>query len=273
MDALLSIGAFSRAALLSIPALRAYHESGILVPDHVHPTTGYRSYTISQLADAAVIRRLRGLDVPLPLVATVVAARDPDVTRSVLAEHALVMSERLAQTLRIVNDLQQGLQEPGIHTPVHLKVVESTPVLTVSGVVKRDDYASFLNSAFGNLYGFIIGSRHQPAGAGGALYPPEIHDDLAEPVVAFVPIDAAAFAGVRLPDGLAVNELPPATMAVLSHTGTYDDIGAAYRSLGSWVAQHSTMSGERVREVYLVSPPEHTDSSTYVTELQWPVTT
>ena len=44
---------------LSIKTLRAYHESGILVPARVDPQTGYRSYTVDQLADAAIVQRLR----------------------------------------------------------------------------------------------------------------------------------------------------------------------------------------------------------------------
>ena len=71
-DGLLSIGAFSRASFLSVKMLRAYHEAGILVPARVDPQTGYRSYHSTQLTDAAVIVRLRALDLPLPRVREVV---------------------------------------------------------------------------------------------------------------------------------------------------------------------------------------------------------
>ena len=57
----LAIGVFSRASLLSIKMLRAYHEAGILVPASVDPRTGYRAYHPGQLIDASVIRRLRSL--------------------------------------------------------------------------------------------------------------------------------------------------------------------------------------------------------------------
>ena len=53
------IGMFSRASSLSIKSLRAHHESGLLVPASIDPQTGYRAYTVDQLADAAVIVRLR----------------------------------------------------------------------------------------------------------------------------------------------------------------------------------------------------------------------
>jgi DNA-binding transcriptional MerR regulator len=84
---LLPIGMFSRASSLSIKMLRAYHEAGILVPAEVDRFTGYRMYTPDQLADAAIIRRLRALDLPLEQVRDVVRARDPEFTRRVLASH------------------------------------------------------------------------------------------------------------------------------------------------------------------------------------------
>jgi len=64
-NGLMSIGMFSRSSLLSIKALRAYHAAGILVPAPIDPATGYRAYLASQLTDAAVLRRLRDLDLPL----------------------------------------------------------------------------------------------------------------------------------------------------------------------------------------------------------------
>jgi DNA-binding transcriptional MerR regulator len=52
---LLRIGPFSRASSLSIKALRAYHEAGLLVPADVDPHTGCRSYSLAQLTDAPII--------------------------------------------------------------------------------------------------------------------------------------------------------------------------------------------------------------------------
>ena len=112
-DGLLPIGAFSRASFLSIKSLRAYHEAGILVPARVDPATGYRTYHASQLIDAAVIARLRSLDLPLEQVREVVQARDPEVTARVLADHDSTMRQRLADVERIVAELHDGLGAAG----------------------------------------------------------------------------------------------------------------------------------------------------------------
>ena len=79
------IGMFSRSSLVSVKALRSYHEQGLLVPAAVDPQTGYRSYRVSQLTDAVMIKRLRDLDLPLRDIAEILRHRDPDITAKVMS--------------------------------------------------------------------------------------------------------------------------------------------------------------------------------------------
>ncbi len=267
----LSIGSFSRASLLSIKTLRDYHDSGLLMPAHVDARTGYRSYSPGQLADAAVIRRLRDLDVPLEEIRRIVDARDPVVTTEVLAAHTRRMTERLERTIQIVADLQRGLDEPGSHTPVRIAKQEELQVLAYVGHIDRADYSTFLDRGFSTLFDTMQRLGLESAGPGGALYPTEIALDVAERVVAFVPIDARITTIDNLDEPMQLLSLPAVDVAISTFTGSYDNIGAAYAVLGTWVAEHTEMLGEPVREVYLVSPPFHNDPDTYITELQWPI--
>ena len=163
---LLPIGMFSPASSLSIKTLRAYHESGILVPARVDPQTGYRSYTVDQLADAAIVQRLRALDLPLEQVRTVVDARDPDVTRQVLAGHQREMQSRLDETERIVAELQ-SLVAPTTHTPVHLRAEAATQSVRIAGLVQADEFAAWLGWAYGELHGFLERRRRRAVGTAG----------------------------------------------------------------------------------------------------------
>ena len=142
---LLLIGPFSRASYLSIKALRAYHEAGLLVPAVVDPRTGYRSYSVAQLTDAAVIRRLRALDVPLEAIGQILEARDPEMTRKVLQEHGAVLEQRLAATQRAVDELYAALDVPTSHTPVHVRHEPARLALTVSETSR--DAGAFLVAA------------------------------------------------------------------------------------------------------------------------------
>jgi DNA-binding transcriptional MerR regulator len=269
-DGLMTIGTFSRASLLSIKALRSYHEAGILVPARVDPATGYRSYHAAQLTDAAVIVRLRSLDLPLDRVREVVRSRDPDVTRRILAEHASAMQSRLDDVTRIVGELQEGIERPAGHTPVHVRDEPATHTLALHGRVSETDFTAFLDHAYAELAAVAERSGTTPSGPSGALYPPEISDDDSEPVEAFVPVAAP----VPLPDdrgGVRLGELPAARVAVLVHAGGYETVGDSYRQLGAWVAHNATPAGLPVREIYLVSYEQTDDPARFRTEIHWPI--
>lgn len=269
-DGLMTIGTFSRASQLSVKALRAYHESGLLVPARIDPATGYRRYHATQLTDAAVILRLRSLDLPLAKVRDVVHARDPEVTRRVLAAHAAAMETRLADVTRIVHELQVGVALPAAHTPVHVRDVPAAHTLAVRGEVTDADLATFLDSAYAELGGALERCATAPIGPFGALYAAELADDGPEPVEAFAPLGAPV-ALPEPPGRVRLGELPAARVAVLVHAGGYDSIADSYRHLGAWVAVNARPDGQRVREVYLVGPGDVDDPARYRTEIHWPL--
>lgn len=254
--------------MLSIKALRAYHESGLLVPARVDPHTGYRTYHSSQLVDASVIQRLRSLDLPLDEVREVLRARDPDVTAKVLAGHADVMRERLARVERIVADLQEGLERPESHTPVYVRDEPHQHTLAVRGRVACHEYAEFLGGAYAMLGEVVAHRAVAPTAATGALYPAQIVDDC-DDVEAFWPVaEPIALDG----SGRVVNsEVPAARVAVLLHPGPYDEIEDSYRRLGEWVADNAEPSGLAVRERYLVSYGDTDDVTKFRTEICWPI--
>ena len=269
-DPYLAIGAFSRASMLSVKMLRAYHEAGILVPASVDPRTGYRAYHPAQLADAAVIRRLRSLDLPLDRVREVVTARDPDVTREVLAQHARVMQARLEETARIVAELQEGVERPVEHTPVHVRDVPASHSLAVRGAVSGDaTFAGFLGPAYAELGALAARLGLRPSGPAGALYPSRIDDDPVD-VEAYLPLPGpATLPGDR--GRVVLSEVPAARVAITVHAGPYDSIDAAYRRLGTWVAANATPGSGPVREIYLVGANETPDPQGWRTEIHWPV--
>ncbi|HEY8863506.1 MAG TPA: MerR family transcriptional regulator [Candidatus Dormibacteraeota bacterium] len=62
---LLSIGEFAKRSALSVTALRFYADCGLLVPARIDSATGYRYYAPGQLREAALLRHLRGLEMPI----------------------------------------------------------------------------------------------------------------------------------------------------------------------------------------------------------------
>jgi DNA-binding transcriptional MerR regulator len=254
VDDLLPIGVFSRATLISANTLRAYHGSGLLEPAVVDPRTGYRGYRAAQFGDAAVIRDLRALDVPLAGIREILAARDPAVTRRVLAEHRERMHAQQSRLEQILNATGELLDDPAAITPtvVTERTLPARTVRTLTREVREDQFADFLNEAYAQL-----GAASGPP---GALFPAEYHDE-ATAVTAYVPAD----------DG--PDRLPGGRFAVAEFTGPYHSMSAGYRALGAWLAGTGLAITGPVRESYLVGPGDVPSEDDYRTEICWPIDT
>ena len=258
---LLLIGPFSRASYLSVKTLRAYHEAGLLVPAVVDPRTGYRSYSIAQLTDAAVIRRLRLLDVPLDAIAQILQARDPDTTTKVLREHAAALEERLAATQHAIGELYAALDIPASHTPVHVRHEPARTTLTLAATIREAE--PFLRRAADVLTETVRTSGAVATGSFGGLFPAQVEEDGEEDVIAFVTVvDAPRLDEAALAEGVRVGELPATDVAVVVHTGSFEAMVDTYRNLGAWVATNAQPSDLAVREYYL---------DEVNTEICWPI--
>ena len=110
-EASLSIGRLARASGLSVKAIRHYERMGLLAPNEVDPSTGYRRYVASQVETARTIRRLRELNVPLARIRTILDAADPAATRRELEEHLAQVESESWRLQRIVHRLRRTLDD------------------------------------------------------------------------------------------------------------------------------------------------------------------
>jgi PPM family protein phosphatase len=95
--ALLTIGAFARAAGLSTKALRLYDELGLLRPAAVDRDSGYRFYQPTQLEQARLIAWLRRIGMPLHRIHLVCSLDRPAAAAEVAAYWSEVRTEVAAR--------------------------------------------------------------------------------------------------------------------------------------------------------------------------------
>jgi DNA-binding transcriptional MerR regulator len=110
---LLTIGRMARLSGLSIKALRHYDRLGLLPPHDTDPVTGYRRYGADQLEDAALIRRLRELDMPLPTVRAVLAAATREERLRELEEYRASVQARAWRLQRVLHELDHDISRDG----------------------------------------------------------------------------------------------------------------------------------------------------------------
>lgn len=264
----LTIGDFSRMTHLSVKALRHYHDVGVLVPRDIDPATGYRQYDLGQVATAQVIRRFRDLGMPLTDVKAVLQAEEPAARNRAIAAHLRRMEEQLGQTQATVASLRALLEGPE-RAPISVQFRRVGPALSlaIQEEVAVSEFTEWWGRAFKQLRSALGRSAAERAGPDAALYSGEFFEDEGGAVMAFLPIRGDAAPSGRI----EVVEIPGAELAIASHEGPFEDLDHAYAALGAYVADRAIGIEGPIREHYLVTPFDTSDTSQLRTEVGWPI--
>ncbi|MFI6999485.1 MerR family transcriptional regulator [Nocardia sp. NPDC050175] len=107
-DGLITIGVLARASGLTASALRFYDDCGLLVPARVDPLTGYRYYTEAQQERAALIRRLRAIEVPLESISDILSG-DVERAERLLDEHVGELQRRARTAANVAAKIKRTL--------------------------------------------------------------------------------------------------------------------------------------------------------------------
>ena len=188
MDALLTIGEFSKMTYLSVKALRHYHDVGLLEPVDIDSATGYRRYSTAQVSTAQAIRRFRELDMPIEHVRAVLDAPDVTSRNEAILVHLRHMQQQLERTQTTVASLQALLEDVGRTSTVARRSIGPTSSLAISETVGFDDSGEWCGAAFDELHAELTSAGLTPAGPDGALYFSDFFELGLGKVIAFVPI-------------------------------------------------------------------------------------
>ena len=261
---MLAIGEFSRMTHLSIRTLRRYHDVGLLEPEVVDASSGYRYYTVEQIATAQVIHRLRELDVPLSDVRRILRSPDPDQRAALVAEHLGRLETQLARTRAVVSSLRRLLAPEPAPLQVELRAEPEVTVAAVEDEVGEDDVVAWYAGAMAELDA-VLGP---PPGAGppGGLYDNALFEHGRGRMVLYRPAPEPPTRGRVRPV-----RLPAVELVVTHHRGEHDGIDVTYGELGAWVARNALTVSGPVRERYLVGPRDTDDPAAWQTEIGWPV--
>jgi DNA-binding transcriptional MerR regulator len=274
MSGRVTIGDFSRASHLSVKTLRHYHEVGLLQPSEVDPGNGYRYYSELQIPQAQVIRRLRGLQMPVAEVRAVLGAADPEQRNQLIVAHLDRLEAELDRTRAAVGELRDLLGRPDGATAVEHRSVPATPAVAIEATVAREDILAWWQGALGELHASARVQGLTPAGPSGGLYAGDLFQRDAGHAMVFLPIadDANGESTAARDIGRVRRITIPATeLAVARHDGPLADIDLTYGELGAYVMRHEIGVDGPLREHYLRGLLDTDDESAWVTEIGWPI--
>jgi len=267
LDRHLTIGRFAELTEISAKSLRRYDESGLLVPDHVDPDTGYRYYSAGQLDAAAIVRLLRRLDVPLPEIAALLRDGDPERTREVLRHHRDRMLARHDEIERILGRVDRlvGEEQGLLPYPMELAEYDAETVISLRTIARLDAINETVDELAARLRDSLADHGLTEAGREFSL----MHN-----VMTWY---AGADLEVCLPVEPPADPSPPVHLLAAFtavHTichGPWSDLDGAYATLLAWTARHGHEVCGPAREFYRVDYRDNSDPAEYRTELALPV--
>ena len=281
---MLRIGELAWLGQVTVETLRHYDRLGLLKPAHLDQSSGYRHYTLDQLARLNRILALQDLGLSLKEIARLLDQNiKADEIRAILAAQQAEL-EREVQTARqraarVEARLKQIDMEGKM--PEHeilVKTVQAQWVASVRETIHswdQDIFGPTLTRMFDEVGEHLNRSGVQCVGPAIALYHQSqlvrAGDKHENPdVEAALPIAGPAPESNRV----KVRELPPTEMAFAVHRGSFSGLPLAKQAIFAWVEANGYRRAGPVREVYLHHDPDHQaneDSPRHVTEVQFPV--
>jgi DNA-binding transcriptional MerR regulator len=272
-----SIGRFASIGRVSVRMLRHYDEIGLLVPAHVDPSNGYRSYAPEQLARLADVMRLRGLGLGLAEITSVLRAGDGDPAARVLLLSArdelrrtiAADTDRLARFDAYLRRTEGALVSDDTSIAVNYSSVRAARIATLT---RRAP--AFGPEAIGPVVGpmfpeaqALLDAAGVAVRAGIAIY---TSDDSGDGSGAIVTAGFLIDEDITDVAGLDVHTLPALSeAAVATHRGPVDGIADSWMALADAVRSRGYVPSDTAREVYLT--PADRPQSEWVTELVQPI--
>lgn len=254
------IGDFSRLGQVSVRMLRHYDKLGLLEPSHVDRFTGYRYYTLDQLATLHRIVALNGLGLTLAQIAPLVQAGQElpaEQLRGMLllrqAELALELQEKRAQLTSVAARLQQLDQaDAAPHYDVALKRVPALAVAAVREVVPQlGQVGDYCRRMYGHLYATLGRHGIAPGELELTLYRNEQYAEQNLDMEVATVIERDLLGEHPAEATVRFYELPEAEQAAsLIYTGSFHEITAAVLTLLAWVGAQRLLPAGPLRELH-----------------------
>ena len=269
----LKIGEFAQVGQVSIATLRHYDQCGLLKPNALDPDTGYRYYTLDQLARLNRILALKDFGFPLEQIAWLL---EEDLSLSQLqamftlkqAQTKHMIETEQARLARIAVRLRQ-IEQEGI-MPAYEVLLKQVDPLLVASIRSFIPIGDELGQHYETIVTFLDRQHIQHSHLAMLLLHSRYkwYDDrYAIDVETVVPLSIAS-----LPENeqISTRTLSGGLMASTIHIGDDLSIGQAYAALYRWMNDNGYQIIDPPRLIRL-QHSEHMHPRQYVTEVQVPV--
>ena len=264
-DTLYKIGMFAAMNHVTVKTLRFYEEQGLLIPALIHPDTGYRYYTLSQMAVLHQITALKLAGFKLEEIANINSGADEI---AVLLKKKAELLEKIADITRqiAVVDGYLAKKKTGLSSPVLIKTIPETTVAFMR--IRLESYDCLFDRTP------EMGALMEKAGCECALpeycftaYPEPGYKDGDIPVEI---CESVVEAKKEIGD-LKFKTMPEIQAACVFHKGSYRTFSESYETVLRYIEENGYEIAGEIRESYIDGVWNKDDESRWLSEIQVPV--
>lgn len=260
------IGEFSKMTLLTIKALRYYHEQDILVPSVIDEHNGYRSYSIQQVELARSIKMLRDLEFSVKEIKEIFDMIDD------LEDLPYYMTEKFNQIeseiarLEVIKKriVQAGKKRKEVMNMNEYEVIkkqlDEAQVISIRYKGRYDECGSYISK----LYKVAKGAQKDVP---FNIYYDEGYEEIAD-IEVCLPVKKEVVS-----KEVAFKNIPAVQVLSVIHIGPYDQVGGAYEAISKYAKDNGINLVGPTREIYRKGPGMlfKGNPNKYVTEVIIPI--
>ena len=262
---LYKIGMFAAMNHVTVKALRFYEEQGLLIPALIHLETGYRYYTLSQMAVLHQITALKLAGFTLEEIARINAGADEEAVLLKKKAELLGKISELTRQIAVV-DGYLSKRKNGLSSPVLVKTIPETTVAAMK--IRLDSY----DSLFDRMP--EMGALMEKVGCECAI-PEYCFINYLEPGYkdedVLVEICESVVAAKKETGGLYFRTLPEIQAACIFHKGSYHTFAESYETVLKYIEENGYEIAGEIRESYIDGVWNQDDESQWLSEIQVPV--
>ena len=264
-DTLYKIGMFAAMNHVTVKTLRFYEEQGLLMPALIHPETGYRYYTLSQMAVLHQITALKLAGFTLEEIARIHSGADEE---AVLLQKKSELVAKIAELTRqiAVVDGYLSKKKTSLSAPVLVKTIPETTVALMR--IRLESY----DGLFDRMP--EMGALMEKAGCTCAL-PEYCFTNYLEPGYKdrdiLVEICESVVEAKKETGDLRFRTLPAIQAACVFHKGSYRTFSESYETVLRYIEENGYEIAGEIRESYIDGVWNKDDESEWLSEIQVPV--
>ena len=264
-DTLYKIGMFAAMNHITVKTLRFYEEQGLLMPALIHPETGYRYYTLSQMAVLHQITALKLAGFTLEEITHINSGADEKAVLLKKKSELLAKISDLTRQIAVV-DGYLSKRKTGLSAPVLIKNIPETTVAFMQ--IRLESY----DRLFDRMP--EMGALMEKAGCECAL-PEYCFTNYLEPRYkdGDIPVEIceSVVEAKKEIGELRFKTLPEIRAACVFHKGSYRTFSESYEAVLRYIEENGYEIAGEIRESYIDGIWNKDDESQWLSEIQVPV--